>query len=363
MLKSLLRDKLFITLVILTIFIKILALNEGWVEHYYTYGFYPVIARVLRFLFGWLPFSLGDILYVVGVFYFVFKTWKFLRILYRREVKQYLRWVLLKKLLRLVLLIYLVFNIFWGLNYNRQGISSQLGLNVQSYSVADLDTLTSVLQWRLNTNAALVDAANRLILNNQQLLFKESVKAYKQVKLTMPFLIYNNASIKYSMFSQIGHYFGFSGYYNPFSGEAQVNSTVPFFLKPFVVTHEIGHQLGYAKENEANFVAFFACRSSSNPEFKYSLYFEMYQYAIRELYRRDSTRSKLYREQLHPQVKRDIKEFMAYLTRSANPVEPWVTSFYDEYLKLNNQPKGKMTYNEVVAWLIAYQKKYGLQAI
>ena len=165
------------------------------------------------------------------------------------------------------------------------------------------------------------------------------------------------------MFSHIGHYFGFTGYYNPFSGEAQIKTTIPFFLKPFIVTHEIGHQLGYAKENEANFIAFFACRSSSNPEFKYSLYYEMYQYAIRDLYRMDSVKARMYREQLHPQVKKDDREFIAYLTKSKNNVEPWVTSFYDEYLKLNNQPKGKMTYNEVVAWLIAYQKKFGLQSI
>ena len=363
MIKSLLRDKLFLTLVLITILIKIFALNEGWVEQYYTYGFYPFISRALRFLFGWLPFSFGDILYISAVFYLVFKTWKFLRILHKRQMKQYLRWVLLKKLLHLALFVYLVFNIFWGLNYNRQGISSQLHLDIQTYTVADLDTLTSVLQQRLNTYAPFVDTSNRLILNNQTILSKEAIKAYTKAKSTLPFLSYHLPSIKTSMFSSIGHYFGFSGYYNPFSGEAQVNTTIPFFLKPFVTTHEIGHQLGYAKENEANFIAFFACRSSSHPEFKYSLYFEMYQYAIREFYRRDSVKARLYREQLHPQVKRDMREFIAYLTRSANAIEPWVTSFYDEYLKLNNQPKGKMTYNEVVAWLIAYQKKFGIEAI
>jgi hypothetical protein len=37
--------------------------------------------------------------------------------------------------------------------------------------------------------------------------------------------------------------------------------------------------------------------------------------------------------------------------------------FYDGFLKMNNQPKGKETYNEVVAWLIAYMKRYGEEAI
>jgi hypothetical protein len=73
--------------------------------------------------------------------------------------------------------------------------------------------------------------------------------------------------------------------------------------------------------------------------------------------------AKAYKEELHPQVKKDNNELRQYLLRSANLIEPFVTSFYGEYLRLNNQPNGKYTYNEVVAWLIAYRKKYGNVAI
>src|SRR5687768_5226249 len=363
MLKSLLRDKVLLGLIILTILIKILASNETWVEHCYTYGFYPIISGGLRILFGWLPFSFGDIVYLAAVFYIILKALKFLRVLKKRQLKEYLNQVLLRKFLRLILWIYLVFNIFWGLNYNRLGIASQLKLDVKTYSVQDLDTLTFVLQERLNSYAASVDSTKRIALNHNRILFREAIATYKNVEKSMPFLTYNFPSVKPSMYSHIGHYFGFTGYYNPFSGEAQIKTTVPFFLKPFVVLHEIGHQLGYGKENEANFIAFIASRSSANPEFQYSVYYEMHQYSIRELYRRDSTKAKLHRERLHPQVEKDTRELAAYLFRSKNYVEPWVTSFYDEYLKLNNQPKGKMTYNEVVAWLIAYQKKFGSKAL
>ena len=98
MFKSLLRDKLFLSLLALTIFIKLLSLNAAWVERFYTYGFYPYVSRTLRFLFGWLPFSIGDILYMAAVIYLVSKALKFLRVLAKRQVKQYLRWVLVKKL-------------------------------------------------------------------------------------------------------------------------------------------------------------------------------------------------------------------------------------------------------------------------
>ena len=363
MLRSLLRDKVLVGLIILTILIKILALNETWVERYYTYGVYPVISTGLRVLFGWLPFSFGDIVYLAAVLYMILKALKFFRVLKRRQMKEYLNRVLLRKFLRLVLCIYLVFNTFWGLNYNRLGIASQLKLDVKAYTIKDLDTLTFVLQERLNIYAASVDSTKRIALNHNQVLFKEAIASYKNIQKSISFLAYNYPSIKPSMYSHIGHYFGFTGYYNPFSGEAQIKTTVPFFLKPFVVLHEIGHQLGYGKENEANFIAFISSRSSTNTEFRYSVYYEMHQYAIRELYRRDSVKAQFYRAQLHSQVEKDTKELIAYLLRSKNYVEPWITSFYDEYLKLNNQPKGKMTYNEVVAWLIAYQKKFGSEAL
>lgn len=340
-----------------------LALNEVWVEHYYTYGLYPVISGGLRILFGWLPFSFGDIVYLAAVIYIFLKTLRFLRVLKKRQVKEYLRWILLRKMLRLTLWIYIVFNIFWGLNYNRLGIASQLKLNVEPYTVQELNNLTRVLQARLNRYAVSVDSMRRIRLNSNQVLLNEAIETYRNIESSMPFLAYKYPSIKPSMFSHVGHYFGFTGYYNPFSGEAQINTTVPFFLKPFVVTHEIGHQLGYGKENEANFIAFIAGRSSTNPEFRYSVYYEMHQYAIRELYRRDSALAKIYQNQLHPQVKKDTRELIAYLLRSKNYIEPLVSNFYNEYLKMNNQPKGKMTYNEVVSWLIAYQKKFGSVAL
>ncbi|MDT9120845.1 DUF3810 family protein, partial [Escherichia coli] len=89
----------------------------------------------------------------------------------------------------------------------------------------------------------------------------------------------------------------------PYSGEGQVNTTIPRFLEPYVTTHEIAHQLGYAKENEANFVAFLVCRAYDNSAFRYSLYYDFYHYAIVEVYRRDTALGKSFQEKLHPQVK------------------------------------------------------------
>jgi hypothetical protein len=128
--------------------------------------------------------------------------------------------------------------------------------------------------------------------------------AYKAAEARYPFLVYTPASVKPSIYSYLGNYLGFQGYYNPFSGEGQVNTTIPRFLEPFVTAHEIAHQVGYARENEANFVAYLACREYESPAFRYSLYLDMYGYALGEVYRRDTAMARRFQEKVHPQVKR-----------------------------------------------------------
>ena len=361
--KRLLQERKLLLLLFLALGIKVWALNEGWVERYYTYGAYPHISRTLRMLFGWIPFSMGDLIYAAAVLYLFAKTYKFLVLVRKGSTKKDLGLRALKRVLRIALLVYVLFNLLWGLNYNRQGIAHQLGLRVQKYSVDDLKALATVLQGRINTLGEHIDADQRAALRNNTALFNEGIATYQQAKQSLSFLSYDYPSIKPSMYTGVGHFFGFTGYYNPFSGEAQLKTTAPVFIKSFVVNHEIAHQLGYGKENEANFVSFLSGRASANSEVRYSTYFELYLYAYGDLRRKDSLAAKALRAQWHPQVKQDFDTYLDYLAHSDNVVEPYVSRFYDNFLKLNRQPSGKMTYNEVVAWLIAYQKKYGLEAI
>jgi hypothetical protein len=265
--------------------------------------------------------------------------------------------------LKLVLGIYIVFNLFWGLNYDRQGIAHQFGLTVQQYTPADLYELTAALQERLNFYATKVDSVKRLPLNNNKTLFKEGIAAYNIADKQYPFLNYHQPSIKPSLLTFLGNYFGFTGYYNPFTGEAQLKTDVPVFTKPFIVCHEMGHQLGYAKENEANFSSYLAGRISNNVEFRYSAYYDIYGYAMSDLFVYNLPCFIELKKSESPQVKKDNKTYRQYLLRSKNAVEPVMSLAYDRYLKMNNQPHGKETYNEVVAWLIAYMKKYGKDAL
>ena len=353
----------WVLLIVFSILIKWASWYPGWVERNYSQGVYPVIAKVQRFLFGWASFSIGDLFYGFLILVILYKTFQFFKAIFKKRFTRPYFVAGLQQVIFFFLFVYVFFNLLWGLNYNRRGIAYQLELDVKEYSLADLDTLTNVIQKRVNYYAGFVTEAQRDSFDKKNMLFGGAVEAYKEVAKQYSFLKYKPKSIKPSLFSYLGNYLGFQGYYNPFSGEGQVNTTVPRFLEPYVTTHEMAHQLGYAKENEANFVGFLACRAYNSNVFRYSTYYDMYNYAVGEVFRRDTALAKAYQQRAHMQVLKDQKEFRDFYRRYKNPIEPIVMWGYGHFLRANNQPAGKRSYNEVVAWLIAYYKKFGVEAL
>lgn len=364
MFKTLFHDRWLIVLFIIGLFLRLFSLNAGWVERFYATGVYPMFASTLRTILGWVLFSIGDVLYLLAFVWVVKKTWKLVRLLKNKKANEYFSWVLLRKYIKLSLLIYIVFSLFWGLNYFRQGIKTQLELKLEEYTVNDLFALTILLQQRMNSYAEKLDSVQRLQYNNNDFLFHKGDHGYKTAQQQYPFLSYSPSSIKPSLYTPVGHLIGFTGYYNPFTAEAQLKTNIPVFLKPFVLTHEIAHQIGYAKENEASFVAWLTCKASGDLNFLYSAYFEMYRdaiFACRQTPNKELTER--IRKNIHPRVRQDLIDLQRYLLRNQNFVEPLMSGVYDRYLKLNNQPKGKATYNEVIAYIMAYWKRFGRQAI
>lgn len=354
----------WVLLIVLTIGIKWISLYPDWIEKNYTYGLYPVISKVQRFIFGWMPFSFGDLLYAVLVSLLIYRMFLFLKRLFTKKINRAYLINLLQKSIFLFLLIYVLFNLLWGLNYNRQGVAGQFDLTIKKYSNADLEALCNTLQAKLNHYASQVDTLKReKYYGKTKNLFIEAKATYQNAEKKFSFLNYQPPSIKSSMLGFLGKYVGFQGYYNPFTGEGQIKRSIPTFLQPFVVCHEIAHQLGYAKENEANFAGFLAARESASVDFRYSAYYDVYAYAMREMYMQDFKKGLLIDSTLHPLVKRDRKEYARYLFKMQNRVAPFMLKMYDGYLRMNNQPKGYRTYDEVVTWLIAYYKKYGISSL
>jgi bacteriorhodopsin len=133
-------------------------------------------------LFGYIPFSIGDILYGIAAVFLLVKVFHFFRFIFSKKRRQQsgekIRSTLLS-VVNVLCVIYLVFNIFWGINYNRKGIAAQIGLEVKKYSVEDLKQINAVLVERINSSRATLDSQHAVSLNNRE-LFRKVAQAYEQ---------------------------------------------------------------------------------------------------------------------------------------------------------------------------------------
>lgn len=345
-------------LLVMAVIIRLFAANASWVESYYSAKFYPVLGKLIRRLFNWLPFSFGDLLYGIAFIWLTYKIIYGIKLMVKRQIssqrfkKGLLRWTIV------LLFIYVLFNLFWGINYDRKGVAHQLNLSVDKYTLAELTKIDSLLLQKVNEHKAVLITQTYLPKSKTE-IFAGAINAYKEIEKKYSFLHYDAISVKSSLWGWVGDYLGFTGYYNPFTGEAQVNRGVPAFLQPYTTCHEIGHQLGYAKENEANFVGYLAASASKDRAFNYSAYLDLFMYANRSLAQVDSLAAKNFAQQLLPEVKTDLKEWKTFLINHKNPVEPGIRWLYGKFLESNNQPSGMLSYDEVTGLLIAYYKKYG----
>jgi hypothetical protein len=147
---------------------------------------------------------------------------------------------------------------------------------------------------------------------------------------------------------------GYSGYYNPFTGEAQVNNLIKTYKFPVVSCHEEAHQIGYAAENEANFIATLATINNDDPYIQYSGYIFALRYCVNELARRDIDKYREMLEEINPGILISYKEMRDFWASYKNPFEDFSKLFWDQFLKANNQSRGIMSYSYMVALVVNY---------
>ncbi|MEM9053044.1 MAG: DUF3810 family protein [Bacteroidota bacterium] len=76
---------------------------------------------------------------------------------------------------------------------------------------------------------------------------------------------------------------GIRGIYNPFTGEANVESDAGLVTSLFTAAHEMAHAYGVTSEGEANLTAYIALTSSEDLHWKYSAAYHLWRYTAREV--------------------------------------------------------------------------------
>ena len=116
------------------------------------------------------------------------------------------------------------------------------------------------------------------------------------------------------------------------------------------------HQLGYAAENEANFLATLATTNNDDPYIQYTGYIFVLRYCINEIARRDIDAYHQLIKTINPGILASYKEMRDFWESYQNPFESLSKAIWNQFLKANNQSKGIMSYDYMVALVINYYK-------
>ncbi len=332
------------------IFIRIIGCFPQFIELYYAHGMYPYIAQFWRTLTGWIPFSVGDLFLFTLIGLFIRTLFRLIKkkITLQKTATLLLSWLS-------VLLFFFYFN--WGLNYFRLPLSEKLNFTIEEYSNDQLETVATYLIKRTNAlqlNLMGTDSIQVKIPYNYKEMYLLAPKGYEKLKDLYPFLSYKTPSIKSSLMSTFQSYIGVGGYLNPLTGEAHINTNGLLSNAPSTISHEMAHQIGYAAENEAEFIGFLASTQHSDIFFQYSGYKNAMLHSVYEFRKRDSIVFKKLFKQLNKGVKKDLQAYYTLRMQYKNPFEPYVKKGYHLFLKSNKQKDGIKSYNKMVLLLINY---------
>ena len=345
-----------LALLIQIAFIQLISFFPVLIEGYYSNGLYVYISNFLRVIVGFFSFSLGDLGYILAIFFLIIgciKITKNAKISWKNR---------LLKILSYFSVFYFFFHILWGLNYYRLPLFEKLKIG-KEYSNQDLLKFTKQLIEKTNSIHIQItknDSSKVVFPYSQEQVFEMNLNGYQNLSKQIPSFNYEHPSIKKSLFSLPLSYMGFSGYLNPFTNEAQVNYKIPMYNFPTTVTHEMAHQLGYASESEANFIGFLASINNQNIYFQYSGYNHALHYCLSNWRFRDEVQFKKLLKTVHPGIIKNYKESEDFWDNYESFVETGFHLFYDRFLKINQQKDGIEGYSRFVDLLVNYYKNKNL---
>ncbi|MEL1240498.1 DUF3810 domain-containing protein [Flavobacterium flavipallidum] len=339
-------------LVFQILILKILPFFSETIETFYSNGLYPLLANFFRIILGWIPFSIGDVLYFSLILLIAKWFWT-----NRKNWKTNWKDQILS-ILSVLSVFYFFFHFLWALNYYRLPLFEKIKIE-RNYSDADLYLFTQKIIARTNEVHFQITKNDSLKVSypySEEITFSKNLNGYQKLAVHYPFFNYQNLSIKKSLFSLPLTYMGFGGYLNPFTNEAQVNELMPKYNLPTTSCHEMAHQMGYASESECNFIGFLASVNNNDSYFKYSGYSFALRYCLNNWYIRDEKIYKQLLQSVHPGILKNFQESEDFWQQYETPIEKGFHAFYDRYLKLNQQHEGIESYSKFINLLVNYYK-------
>ena len=255
----------------------------------------------------------------------------------------------------LTALIYAGFCLLWGVYYYTSDFEAQSGVYAAPVSIEQLESVTRYFAGLTDSyGSEVLRDENGLYAADLDKIFEKSAALYDEAEKTFPCLAGDGLLAKPFLFSKGMSLINFTGFFFPFTGEANINVDSPACMVPSTIAHELAHQRGVAAEDEANFVAVLACLENGDPDYCYSASLLAYIHLGNALYKADAERWQAVRDGLSAGVLADIADNNAYWQRYKTAVSKTSDAVYTGFLHSYGQTLGLQTYGACVDLLVAY---------
>lgn len=308
---------------------------------------------------GHLPFSLAELTIIGLILLLLWKIVSFIIKLFSRPINLLGIGTVLFKSLGVIIAIYMLFLLLWGFNYYRLPFSDLIGLEVGTSTSSDLEELCTYLVEQTNELRTMVeeDHLGFMTVSSSLDVLKRAKLGYEEAALVYPQLAGSYGQPKKVVLSRLMSYLGIWGVYFPFTAEANINVAIPYSQLPAIVCHEMAHQRGFAREDEANYIAYLTCKYHPDADFQYSGHLLALIHSIRVLQKHDPILAAKLQDKYSSGVRRDLVELRQFSLQHQGPLENISSQVNDYYLKVNNQKEGVKSYGRMVELLLAEYKK------
>lgn len=340
----------------------ILPLFPKFTEFFITRGLFRVVAFPVEWVMSVFPFSITELVVVLSApaITTLFIIWV-IRII-RKENKlsvfekgcRFVAWC--------VSLAILIFMVMDGANFSRIPTGELLELPNRRYTAEELYILTADLAEKASEARENLPESSegtaKLTVKKYELLLKAD-DCYRELKKEYPFLKTATFRVKSVALSHLWSYTGTTGVYCPWLGEASINTDIPVYDLGHTATHEVAHTMGFAKENECNFLGWLACSVSGQPDYIYSGHLQAYIYCSNALYKADKELWRKATQKCSEGVIADLRNSSEYWKQFEGEVQESSQKVNDTFIKVNGVESGVLSYNEMVELMLRYYDKEG----
>ena len=327
------------------------------VEGVYSTSFYRFLGQIISNVTGILPFSVGELAVVCFVFFIIYYLTRTILILLKPTANRKKTVTgFISNIFAAAGVIYFSFVLVWGLNYSRQPFSVIGRLEVRPASVNELAEMCEELiktTNQLRTRIREDQAGVMILADSKHESLKRAFKGFEYASAAYPELGGSFGRPKPVFLSELMCYTGITGIYFPFTAEANVNMSNTASMLPATTCHEMAHQRGFAREDEANFIAYLTCKVHPDADYQYSGHLLALIHSMNALRSYDADRARSLGTKYSEGVRRDLRDIDLFWQKYEGPVEKISTSINNAYLKANMQNDGVYSYDRMVDLLLA----------